>query len=47
LIFISQRADLEARPIDLNKQKYGEIKEIKFVNENLFYMLNKKNKIIK
>jgi len=47
LIFISQRADLEARPIDLNKQKYGEIKEIKFVNENLFYMLNKKNKIIR
>ncbi|CAI2372614.1 unnamed protein product [Moneuplotes crassus] len=45
LRFIHRNADLQAKPIDLNKQKYGDIKEIKFVNDSQFYMIYKKNKI--
>ena len=47
LKFINKYADLQAKPIDLNKQKYGEIKEIKFVDNSHFYMVYKKNRICK
>lgn len=45
LFFIDKNADLQVKPFDLNKMKFGDINQLKFINDEEFLMFGKKNSI--